>query len=131
VQSCVFLVIVPSFWFFLCLQGIATVGTVNCGTVHSVRTCKAFGVHEFPRLLVSKKACCAANLVLLSACNQHMFHVVLPTSIASEVAAGELHSSAVMCCCCLVALPQVFKTGTKPNPYTGGAMKDFEKYTGM
>eukprot|EP00882_Tetradesmus_deserticola_P013172 GHRQ01013968.1.p1 GENE.GHRQ01013968.1~~GHRQ01013968.1.p1 ORF type:complete len:432 (+),score=183.16 GHRQ01013968.1:593-1888(+) len=57
------------------LKGIATVGMVNCATVPSVRTCKAFGVHEFPRLLV-------------------------------------------------------FNTGTKLNPYTGGAMKDFDKYTG-
>ncbi|KAF6265587.1 hypothetical protein COO60DRAFT_863377 [Scenedesmus sp. NREL 46B-D3] len=57
------------------LKGIATVGMVNCASVPSVRTCRAFGVHEFPRLLV-------------------------------------------------------FKTGTKTNPYTGGAMKDFEKHEG-
>jgi hypothetical protein len=37
---------------YLCWQGIATVGVVNCASVPSVRTCKAFGVHEFPRLLV-------------------------------------------------------------------------------
>ncbi|WIA14176.1 hypothetical protein OEZ85_002717 [Tetradesmus obliquus] len=57
------------------LKGIASVATVNCGNVHSVRTCRAFGVREFPRLLV-------------------------------------------------------FKTGTKTNPYTGGAMKEFDKYAG-
>lgn len=39
----------------LVAQGIATVAAVDCTDIKSVRTCRSYAAHAFPKILVSRQ----------------------------------------------------------------------------
>lgn len=116
-------------------QGIANVGVINCNRVEAVRTCRAYNTQGFPKLLVRLDPVAAAAHICCVCCRPGLLQSSSGSLLSQQLTAAvyrlDLHLTPVVSTPLPARNPlQLFKPGTKVNPYTGGSMKDFGDFTG-